>query len=75
MCILNSKGEIAVKFTFEDILFQGIDGLDFSYTQTSRQADNFNANLVYNDIKIEFTPEDLFLKTESLKGSYLGTLY
>lgn len=77
MCVLNSKGEIAVKFTFEDILFQGIDGLDFSYTQTSRQADVFNANLVYNDIKIEFTPEDydIFSKTESLKGSYLGTLY
>lgn len=76
MYILNSKGEIAVRLTFEDVFFQGIDGLDFSYSQTSRQADTFNLNIVYNDIKIEFTPEDydMFPETESVKASYLGML-
>jgi len=70
--MLNTRGEITTKLTFYDVFFQGIDGLDFSYANISRMADTFSLSLAFNDIKIE--TNGIFDKTESVRGTYLGTL-
>ncbi len=70
--LLDSIGQKTVKYTFEDVYFQGIDELIFSYSQVSRQSDTFSLTLVYNDIKIEDTMSDNY--DFVLKGSHLCSL-
>lgn len=74
--ILGEDGTVAVRLDFIDVYFQGIDGLEFTYTNVERQNNTFTIKLVYNDIEVNFTPEDYdtFPETFSIKGHPLGML-
>ncbi len=56
--MLNEKGEINSRITFNDCYINSIDGLDFSYDKTTRDSGEFNITIKFNNINFDFLPEN-----------------
>ena len=55
--ILDETGTITGRVKFKDIQLDGIDGLDFGYDKTTRDAGTFDITFKFNNIDFEFIPE------------------
>lgn len=51
--LLDSTGVVLSKITFKDILIDGIDGLEFSYTKVEREAGTFDVTFKFNNIDFD----------------------
>lgn len=52
--VLDENGVIASKIRFEQCLIDGIEGLEFNFTNTERQAQDFSCDFSFNNINMEF---------------------
>lgn len=52
--ILNEEGVILSRVTFMDVHLHGIEGVDFNYTKTDREANTFDVTFKFNNIDFEY---------------------
>ena len=52
--LLNSKGSVYARINIKDPIIDGIDMLDFDYTQPIEQSQTFNVIIKYSDFEYEF---------------------
>lgn len=52
--LLNSKGSVYARINIKDPIIDGIDMLDFDYTQPMAQSQTFNMIIKYSDFEYEF---------------------
>ena len=52
--LLNGKGSVYARINIKDPIIDGIDMLDFDYTQPMAQSQTFNMIIKYSDFEYEF---------------------
>ena len=52
--LLNAKGSVYARINIKDPMIDGIDMLDFDYTQPIAQSQTFNVIIKYSDFEYEF---------------------
>lgn len=56
--LLDETGRINARIKFFDCIFDGIDGLDFTYSKMERDSGTFNITFKYNNIDFVFVDEN-----------------
>ena len=56
--ILDESGRITSRIKLLDLLIDGIDGLDFSYSKIERDAGTFDITFKFNNIDFVFIDDE-----------------
>ena len=56
--ILDETGKITSRIKLLDLLIDGIEGLDFSYSKVEREAGTFDVTFKFNNIDFVFIDDD-----------------
>ena len=56
--LLDETGKITSRIKLFDVLINGIDGLDFTYSKVDRESNTFDVTFSFNNIDFVFVTED-----------------